>query len=110
MGYVRKKEKTIEQRKRIEKKDEEENVDEIPNIIQIEVFLGRIKKSVNEEKISWDCTNCGKEWEKPKSAQIHVSKCQKFKLKYGNETGRHMKCPYCKNLFQERKTLTAHLF
>ena len=21
-----------------------------------------------------------------------------------------MKCPYCKNLFQERKTLTAHLF
>ena len=33
-----------------------------------------------------------------------------FKMKKEDETGRHMICPYCKNMFQERKTLTAHLF
>ena len=108
-GYVRKKEKTIEQRKRIEKPKETEDEEEIPEIIKVEVFLGRIKRCEGEN-VKWECSKCKKNWEKPRSTLIHVSKCQKFKMENEDETGRHMICPYCKNMFQERKTLTAHLF
>ena len=31
-------------------------------------------------------------------------------MKYGDATRRHMIWPYCKKVFHERKTLTAHLF
>merc|ERR1711915_848275 len=107
-GDERKKEKTKEQRERITK-PKEENEEEIPEIIKVEVFLGRIKKSEDEDT-KWECSKCKKSWEKPLSTMIHVSKCQKFKMKYEEEGERHMICPYCERIFQERKTLTSHLF
>merc|ERR1711915_1139680 len=80
-GYLRKKEKTKEQRKRITKTREEENEEEVPGIIKVEVFLGRIKRCEGEDT-KWECSKCKKNWEKPLSTMIHVSKCQKFKMKY----------------------------
>merc|ERR1711973_553110 len=105
---IRRKELTKEQRKRIERSNE--NDVEIPEKIKVEVHLGRIKMKKENENIEWECSKCGKSWEKPHSTMVHVSKCQKFKMKYEKEGERHMICPYCKNLFQERKTLTTHLF
>ena len=105
---IRRKEITKAQRLRIEKREETDV--EIPEKIKIEVHLGRIKRKIEGEEVTWECSQCGKSWEKPHSTMVHVSKCQKFKMKHEKEGGRHMICPYCKNIFQERKTLTAHLF
>ena len=79
----------------------------IPEEIRMIVYLGHIKKKIENNEVKWECTKCAKSWESAKSTKNHVVRtCWKF-----TSTREHGKfaCPYCNKEYANRGILSYHI-